>query len=466
MSIKLHKNVSFNFIAYLLGMIVCSPVLASDDFWQSPFNSSSLTVIDDVNNRSLSFKSNVATNVDRTQTEQLAFQLNQSISPTSAYALEYSRANDQRHTMVGYTNKNLSVSFMSGEGENYSELGGSYSNIDPYQFHAGLQQQYKYNGYAIDYSFGRFGRMQFGQATIEATLQGNGQSNDLLDRKARYVEWSNNRLYARATQFNRAGNSIGAGFDAGFAIGSNKQIAFQTMQLDNGANLNRIRLQLNGSHTREYWVDLTSHHNPLFRDNNDTSIMFSFKTVLGARKLVNYAAEPTVAGTDEEGVEVKKNNTALRRGVYIGVGIAAGLALSSSGSDSRDDTTTRFARERDAAFDVLNRVNPLSVNENREYGGWVVANSDGSFSPTATVTGGPSSVTIPGSLIPAGTRPTASIHTHAAFDPRFDNENFSPTDLESDRSSNTNGYLATPGGQFKFHEVRTGQITTLGRIAN
>ena len=135
---------------------------------------------------------------------------------------------------------------------------------------------------------------------------------------------------------------------------------------------------------------------------------------------------------------------------------------SSSGDDDRDDNTMRFSQQNDAAFDVLNRVNPLSVAENREYGGFVVINPDGSYSPTDTVTGDATSVSIPFSLVPAGSTATASVHTHAAFDPRFDNENFSNTDLESDRNSMLDGYLATPGGQFKYHNVETGQITTLG----
>ena len=68
--------------------------------------------------------------------------------------------------------------------------------------------------------------------------------------------------------------------------------------------------------------------------------------------------------------------------------------------------------------------------------------------------------------MPAGSLATATYHTHAAFDTRFDNENFSPTDLEGDRSLNLDGYLGTPGGQFKYHEVSTGAISTLGNINN
>ncbi len=457
MIIKLYRAPILNLATCVFSLAFNISAPAADEFWQSPFETTSQTIVDEANNRSLSFNNALINKYDHSQTEQLSLQFNQAISPTSGFAIGYSSAEEQRNAVLGYTNNNLSVSYMQGEGEDFSQLGGSYSGVNPYQFHAGLEQEYRYNGYAIDYSFGRLGHMQFGQATVEA--------DGLLDRKASYVEWSNNRLFARATQFDRGTDSVGNGFDAGFVVGPNKQIAYQSMQLANGASLNRIRLQLNGNHTRQYWIDLTSHHNPLFQDNNDHSIMFSFKTILGSNKLVNYAAEPTVTDVDEEGVEVKKSNTALKRGVFIGVGVAAAVALSSSGDDERDDDG-RFARERDAAFDVLNRVNPLSVAENREYGGFVVINPDGSYSPTDTVTGDISSVQIPFSLVPPGSRATASVHTHAAFDPRFDNENFSPTDLASDLNSMTDGYLATPGGQFKLHEFQTGRITTLGNIAN
>jgi len=390
------------------------------------------------------------------QTESLS--INQAISPDAAYAMQYSRAQEQNSRMMGFTHNNLSLSYMQGSGEDYAQLEGDYAGIDPYQFHAGLRQDYRYDGYALDYALRNFGNIQFGQATVKA--------DNLLDRKASYFEWSNARVFMRASEFDRGGQTIGNGFDAGFTFDSNKSLAFQTVRMDTGASLSRVRLQFNSQRSaQQYWLDLSSQRNPLFEDSNDVSIMFSFKTILGSSQLINYATESS-GGIDEEGVEETQKSSRWTRPVFIGAGIAAAALLSSSGDNDRDELTTRFSRQQDAAFDVLNRVNPLSVQQNVEYGGWVVLNRDGSYSPTETVTGDNSSVTIPGSLIPSGTRPTATVHTHAAFDPRYDNENFSETDLEGDRSNNLDGYLATPGGQFKYHEVATGNIITLGRIAN
>ncbi|NKB63209.1 MAG: DUF4329 domain-containing protein [Gammaproteobacteria bacterium] len=66
----------------------------------------------------------------------------------------------------------------------------------------------------------------------------------------------------------------------------------------------------------------------------------------------------------------------------------------------------------------------------------------------------------------SGSSGTTSYHTHAGPDPRYDSENFSEQDLLSDREFALDGYLGTPGGQFKYHNYITGAITTLGTIAN
>lgn len=442
----------------LLSVAVSQVTSADENFWQSPFDHSEVGSIDSNSGQSVSLSSNQGNYYNHSPREITSLNFDQVISSDSSYAMQYSRAQEQNSRMMGFTHKNLSLSYIQGDGEDYAQLEGAYAGIDPYQFHAGLRQSYRYDGYALDYATREFGNVQFGQATVKA--------DNLLDRKASYFEWSNDRVFLRASEFDRGGQSIGSGFDAGMAFGSNKYLAYQAIRMDTGATLSRVRLQLNSQKsTRQYWLDLSSQRNPLFQDSNDVSIMFSFKTNLGTNKLINYATEST-GGVDEEGVEETQKSSGWKRPVFIGAGIGAAALLASSGGGDRDEDTTRFASQQEAAFNVLNRVNPLSVDQNVEYGGWVVINQDGSYSPTATVTGDNSSVTIPGSLIPIGTRPTATIHTHAAFDPRFDNENFSPTDLEGDRRLNLDGYLGTPGGQFKYHEVATGNIVTLGRIAN
>ena len=145
---------------------------------------------------------------------------------------------------------------------------------------------------------------------------------------------------------------------------------------------------------------------------------------------------------------------------------AVGIALVASSGSESSDNQLRFSTQHDAARNVLNGINPTSVAENLEYGGWVYRNSDNTFSATEPVKGTVDSVSIGSpSSVGAGTA-TATYHTHGGFDPRFDSENFSFADISLNNNWGVDGYLGTPGGLFKFHHFLTGTITTLGTIAN
>ena len=457
---KLMRDCCNFVVAVTIVLIGTQSVQAADNFWQSLLLSSSVNIqssqlgASDVKHTAALSQLNSDSNNPRIPTN--SFQLEQDLSETSSIAVGYVQGFDQRGYNFGFSQNNLSVSYLTGAGENYAEFAGNLDGIEQNLFHAGLQQSYQYDGYAVDYSAGKYGHFQFGQATLTA--------DGLAGRKGRYFEWNNERLYARVSQYQLASDDVAQGFDIGLALGSNKQLGFQTVQLENGGRLDRIRLQLNGDYSRQYWFDLSSHSNPLFSDNDDYRVMFSFQSILGARELVSYQAQSTEIDPAAS-EEAAKTNSTFRRNVFIGLGVVAGAALVSSGSSDRDDDQ-RFSSQQAAAFDVLNRVNPLSTAENREYGGFIVLNSDGSFSPTDTVIGNNFSVNIPFSLIPAGTSVSALIHTHAAFDPRFDNENFSPADIDGANSIGVNSYLATPAGQFRLYSIDTMRVTTLGSIAN
>ena len=451
--------------------IQASVVSAADNFWQVP-QANLITRSSDnsaLQESELSASLDTSHQADRNgrQTGQIALKLTKGFTDTSSYTFEYAQAVDQRNFTFGYTNNNLSTSFMRGSGEDYSRLAGNYTGVDPYLFHGGYKQEFESHGYALDYNFGNYGHLQFGQAIVKA--------DGLASRRARYLEWSNSAVYARAMHFERGNESLGNGLDVGFAVGrrGNKLLAVQTMQLDNDRSMQRIRFQLNGQKSRQYWIDLSSQQNPLFEANDDYRFMFSFKTLLGTGSIASYQNDGGNT-SDEAAIEdetggppvAKKSGRGWKRAVFIGVGVAAAAGLSSSGSSSQDNNM-RFRTQNEAAFDVLNGVNPRSISENREYGGWVFVNQDGNYSSTAPIQGEAASVQLPDRnlVIPAGSRSTATYHTHAAFDPRFDNENFSPNDLESDSLIGVDGYLATPGGQFKYHDVSTGSVSTLGTIA-
>ena len=186
--------------------------------------------------------------------------------------------------------------------------------------------------------------------------------------------------------------------------------------------------------------------------------MISFQHLFGAKPQIAF-------GLKEDEPAVKGKKSRINRPLLIGGVVVAAVALASSGSDS-SDSSVRTQAETDAAFAVLNRINPVSVRENREFGGWVYRNQDNTYGSSNPVRGGPASVILPNpaTSTPPGSTITASYHTHAAFDPRFDNENFSPTDISTDNRLGIGGYLGTPGGTFQYHFGN--DIQLLGRIAN
>ena len=462
--------------AILLGALLVTQLNtahSAESFWQAPQSQSissnsqhSWRGFDDL---SASLATNRQVDIHGRQIEQNEVSISHSLTQASALTFEYAQAGDQRNFMLGYTQNNLSLSVMNGSGEDFASLSGDYVGLDPYMFHAGFKQEFRTRGYGVDYGLGRFGHVQFGQATVA--------SDGLAERRARYLEWSGNSLFARVTRFARAGEAIGSGLDVGFAFGENhnKSLAVQAMQLEGDRSMQRIRLQFDASPQRQYWLDLSSHQNPLFQAKDDYRVMLNFKALFGGRQLASYQTDAGSGGdaSDEGSVDgestgqpAKKSGKGWKRAVFIGVGVAGAAALSSSGS-SAQDTSVRFRTQTEAAFEVLNGINPQSIRLNKEYGGWVFINPDGGYASTNPVSGQPASVILPDRnlVIPQGSRSTATYHTHAAFDPRFDNENFSPTDLNSDRKIGVDGYLATPGGQFKFHNVTTGEVSTLGPIA-
>ena len=147
------------------------------------------------------------------------------------------------------------------------------------------------------------------------------------------------------------------------------------------------------------------------------------------------------------------------------------LLISSCGgggtSSGVSTDTGRWPGQHDAAWNALNDINPTSVSENVEYGGWVYLNAAATYSFLDPVRGTVNAVNI-GSpdQVPTGTVAMASYHTHGGDDPRFDTETFSPIDLITDNLWKVDGYLATPLGAFKYHHYLTGEVLQLGTVAN
>ena len=181
---KLMRDCCNFVVAVTIVLIGTQSVQAADNFWQSPLLSNSVNiqssqrVASDVKHTAALSQLNSDSNNPRIPTN--SFQLEQDLSETSSIAVGYVQGFDQRGYNFGFSQNNLSVSYLTGAGENYAEFAGSLGGIEQNLFYAGLQQSYQYDGYAVDYSAGKYGHFQFGQATLTA--------DGLAGRKGRYFE--------------------------------------------------------------------------------------------------------------------------------------------------------------------------------------------------------------------------------------------------------------------------------------
>lgn len=120
----------------------------------------------------------------------------------------------------------------------------------------------------------------------------------------------------------------------------------------------------------------------------------------------------------------------------------------------------RFGTAEEAAIDAMQEANPHSIHDNLEYGGWVHKNADGTFSSAPATVGQPAGLT---NMPAKGANDTVWWHTHGAYDPAYDNENFSGAtgDKGYSKANNATGYVATPGGAIKRYDPSTNTVTTL-----
>lgn len=374
------------------------------------------------------------------------------------FHLGFSQSQSEQHTTLGYTLGRFTFSAIRGESQSFLRDAGSFQGIDRFSFHGGIDYGFDFVGAGVDAKINDNVHAQFGFAQLESNFSG------LESRGVQYFELSSNAqykglsgLYGRLSFFERGGDGIGQGFEAGF---SSDRAAYmvQALAVDGNKRLFRFRTQYAVNDATSLVFDISQTRDPLNFDESRYSSLISLQHFLGKKPKTYYSLK------EENPQAGKKKKSRINRPVLIGAGVVAAAAIASSGSDS-NDSNQRSQSETEAAFEVLNGINPTSVRENREYGGWVYRNQDGSYGSSRPVRGQAASVTLPNprTSTPSGSRITASYHTHAGFDPRFDNENFSPQDLRSDNALGIGGYLATPGGTFQYHFGSNIQI--LGTVA-
>ncbi|MEM9501876.1 MAG: DUF4329 domain-containing protein [Pseudomonadota bacterium] len=94
----------------------------------------------------------------------------------------------------------------------------------------------------------------------------------------------------------------------------------------------------------------------------------------------------------------------------------------------------------------LDRLQSRSFSESVEYCGFIWEDGDGNLD-TSPVFRGEEATCGYEFQWPLGVKPVAGYHTHGGYDPRFDDEVPSITDMEGDIKSRIDGYVSTPGGR-------------------
>lgn len=383
---------------------------------------------------------------------KLSWQSNLS-SGLQAVNLNYS--DGEYSAALGYREKGVTVSAMAGSGKQYARIADGYAGLDPYLFHGGNGLSYDFVGAALDVAVSKHSHIQFGYADVGSKL--------LEARRTQYIEWATNRYFVRGSYFQRGQQGLGYGLDAGFYVGG-MQVAYQALELDDDKSMHRVRFHYKQNNDKQYWVDLSNQSNALFEAKDDYRVMFSMRLKLGGNKASsNYSSSGERKDSYDSAWGSSSNR--LYRSNVVDSTAAAGAVAASSGNEGQD-RSKRALDQHGAAHNRLDQVNPVSVSENREYGGYVYQNQDGSFASTDAIAGQFDSITLPHpkSVIPHGTRGTASYHTHSAPNPNYNAETFSDADIHADQVQNINGYLGTPHGALMYHEVATGNVSRIGSV--
>jgi hypothetical protein len=120
-----------------------------------------------------------------------------------------------------------------------------------------------------------------------------------------------------------------------------------------------------------------------------------------------------------------------------------------------------------AALDAVRDINPKSIADNREYAGWIYKKwfGLGAYSYTAPIKGTEAG-SDPGTC-PVWDSKEGAYHTHGAFDPKYDSENFADKDKKISDLLRLPIWLGTPEGKIKKYvpipgSPLGGPVTTIG----
>lgn len=126
-----------------------------------------------------------------------------------------------------------------------------------------------------------------------------------------------------------------------------------------------------------------------------------------------------------------------------------------------------FGSERLAAADFGKIYNDNSIKSNREFGSMIyrIMDSDNKFvgySYTVPTVGTKDGLTVINSDPDAqNTEMVAIAHTHAGYDPKYVNNDFSGTDKKTSDKEQKTGFVVTPNGSIKEYDPATKSTTDL-----
>lgn len=126
--------------------------------------------------------------------------------------------------------------------------------------------------------------------------------------------------------------------------------------------------------------------------------------------------------------------------------------------DGQRPYVDKYNTPKEAAGQALQDINPTSIAQNREFGGMVYQNSDGTYSYNAPWRGGSDWVIC--NIRPFFRKKVADYHTHGYDPPDSDiGEDFSPEDIGGRRLH----FLGTPDSWIRQYDPSTGTGIIVGR---
>lgn len=350
---------------------------------------------------------------------------------------------------LGFTLGNTTIGVLNGFGNAYSSADRKELTLGSNFFHGEPFREYGYTGYSLSHTFTPGVDLFAGQTNI--------YSDGVDSRDVSHFGFSTDRISGTYYTVDSGGDNAGEGLDLRLRF-SNAELGYQNLESTNDARIQRYAISFAGNKADSIGFSYEQGDNPLYTDAEEKRYMVTYRKPFG-RKTRDYSP-----GTELTYVE--QANAAFRQSASRGGDAVLAATRVSSG---QNDRVKRYPGPHWTAYQALSQINPRSVRENVEFGGAVYRNGDGTYSHTGYVRGTIDSVAFnPYAITPEGKRTVAAFHTHGAYDPRYDNEHFSPADIRFQNYYQLDGYLATPAGRWWWYDYETDQIflNTKHRVPN